>query len=127
MEAYPVIVDFTRNKTISPLEELQNYLLGLNGEVGELTDICKKILYHGKVYDPTELMLELGDILYYLTALCNILGYDLTEIMMNNNAKLIARYNEGYSIQASINRIEDSARAEAGTIDGNGDGIIREK
>lgn len=117
LEAYPTIVDFTRNKEISPIEELQNYLLGLNGECGELTDIFKKVLYHGKEYDPVDVMLEMGDILYYLTAICNILGIDLTETMLNNNAKLIARYKEGYSVKASINRIEESA----------GDGIIREK
>ena len=107
LEVYPIIVDFTRNKSISPLEELQNYLLGLNGECGELTDIFKKILYHGKEYDSSEVLLELGDILYYLTAICNILGIDLTEIMLNNNAKLMARYENGYSISASLNRIED--------------------
>jgi NTP pyrophosphatase (non-canonical NTP hydrolase) len=117
LEAYPTIVDFTRNKEISPIEELQNYLLGLNGECGELTDIFKKVLYHGKEYDPVDVMLEMGDILYYLTAICNILGIDLTETMLNNNAKLIARYEEGYSVKASINRIEESA----------GDGIIRGK
>ena len=107
LEVYPTIVDFTRNKEIGLLEELKNYLLGLNGECGELTDIFKKILYHGKEYDSSEVLLELGDILYYLTAICNILGIDLTEIMLNNNAKLMARYENGYSISASLNRIED--------------------
>lgn len=107
MTAYPHIVDFTRNKNISPLEELQNYLLGLNGEIGELTDIFKKILYHGKDFDATEILLELGDILYYLTAICNIFGIDIAEIMLNNNAKLLARYKDGYSIDASLNRIEE--------------------
>lgn len=123
LEVYPVIVDFTRNREIGELEELKNYLLGLNGEVGELTDIFKKALYHGKDYDPVDILLELGDILYYLTAVSNILGIDLTEIMLNNNAKLIARYKGGYSVNASLNRIEEMA----GTIDGNGDGIIRGK
>lgn len=106
MTAYPYIVDFTRNKNISPLEELQNYLLGLNGEVGELTDIYKKILYHGKEHNPTEIILELGDILYYLTAICNLFGIDIAEVMLNNNAKLMARYKDGYSIEQSKNRIE---------------------
>ena len=124
LEVYPTIVNFTRNKTIGELEELKNYLLGLNGECGELTDIFKKVLYHGKEYDSIDVMLELGDILYYFTAICNILGIDLTEIMLNNNAKLMARYKNGYSIEQSLNRIEEQV---AGTIDGNGDGIIRGK
>lgn len=108
LEVYPIIVDFTRNKSIGPIEELKNYLLGLNGECGELTDIFKKILYHGKEFDPTELILELGDILYYVTAICNVFGIDITEILLNNNAKLIARYKDGYSVQQSLNRIEEN-------------------
>lgn len=117
LEAYPTIVNFTRNKKIGELEELKNYLLGLNGECGELTDIFKKVLYHGKDFDSVDVMLELGDILYYLTAICNILGIDLTEIMLNNNAKLMARYKDGYSIKQSLNRIEEHRNV----IDGNGD------
>ena len=116
LEVYPIIVDFTRNKEIGELEELKDYLLGLNGECGELTDILKKNLYHGKSYEPIDIILELGDILYYITAICNVLKIDITEILLNNNAKLLARYNNGYSIESSLNRIE-----ERGVIDGNGD------
>lgn len=116
-DVYPTIVNMTRNKGIDELEELKNYILGLNGEVGELTDLIKKILYHGKEYEPVDVMLELGDILYYLTAICNILDIDVSEILMNNNAKLLSRYGDGYSIEKSINRIEDdSERKSSGTI-----------
>lgn len=104
---YSTIVDFTRNKDISPLEELKNYTIGLAGECGELADIIKKVLYHGKAYDPTEVLLEIGDILYYATAIANILGFDISEIMLNNNAKLMDRYKEGYSIGQSLKRIEE--------------------
>lgn len=110
LEVYPTLVDFTRNKNIGELEELKNYLLGLNGECGELTDIFKKVLYHGKDFDSVDVMLELGDILYYFTAICNILGMDLSEIMLNNNAKLMARYQDGYSIEQSLNRIEGDGK-----------------
>lgn len=118
LEVYPTLVDFTRNKEIGELEELKNYLLGLNGECGELTDIFKKVLYHGKEFDAVDVMLELGDILYYMTAICNILGMDLSEIMLNNNAKLMARYKNGYSIQQSLDRIEEQS---VDMIHGNGD------
>lgn len=116
MEAYPIIVDFTRNKKIGAVEEIKDYLLGLNGECGELTDIFKKILYHGKEYEANDILLELGDILYYLTAICNVLEIDMHEIMLNNNAKLMQRYKDGYSVESSVNRIEDR-----NVIDGNGD------
>ena len=117
MLAYPTIVNFTRNRNLSLEEELKNYLLGLNGEVGELTDIFKKFFYHGKEFDAMEVMLELGDVLYYLTAICNILGWDINEIMLNNNAKLMARYKDGYSIEQSLNRIEENAKELANAID----------
>lgn len=105
--AYPTLVDFTRNIALSEEEELKDYLLGLNGEVGELTDIFKKILYHGKEYDPVDICLELGDIMYYCVAIMNVLGIDATEVLLNNNAKLISRYPNGFSVEASLNRIEE--------------------
>lgn len=108
LEAYPYFVNFTRNKNLTPIEELKDYVLGLNGEVGELTDLIKKILYHGKEYDPTEVLLELGDILYYLTAIMLVLDIDAGEMLLNNNAKLLARYPNGFSKKDSVNRIEDN-------------------
>lgn len=107
LEVYPTLVDFTRNKSIGFAEELKDYALGLSGEVGELNDLLKKKLYHGKEVQPVDIMLELGDILYYLVAICNVLGIDFYEIALNNNAKLMARYPNGFSIQKSNDRIED--------------------
>ena len=116
MSIYPTVVDFTRNKSISKTQEVINYSLGLAGECGEVVDIVKKIVFHGKNYEPVDLILELGDVLYYLCALCNVLGIDFSEVMLNNNAKLIQRYKNGYSVQQSLNRIED----ERGKLQGNG-------
>lgn len=114
LEVYPILVDFTRNKSVGLEEELKDYALGLSGEVGELNDLIKKMLYHGKEVQPVDLALEIGDILYYLVAICNVLGFDFSEIALNNNAKLMARYPEGYSIEKSNNRIEDATNlAEA--------------
>lgn len=104
---FPHVVNYTRNNSIGEEEELKNYLLGLNGECGELTDIFKKIFYHGKNIEMSDIVLELGDILYYFTAICNILGVSLTDIMLNNNSKLLARYKDGYSVKNSQNRIEE--------------------
>lgn len=123
LSVYPTFVDFTRNKSIGEIEELKDYVLGLNGEVGELTDLVKKILYHGKEYNPTELILELGDIFYYITAIMLVLGIDASEVLLNNNAKLLSRYPNGFDKDKSENRIEDklASRKQRGVIDGNGD------
>lgn len=56
----------------------------------------------------TELMKEAGDILWQLSGLCTVMGWSLEEVAQMNLDKL-------------------AARKVAGTIDGSGDGIIREK
>jgi NTP pyrophosphatase (non-canonical NTP hydrolase) len=55
-----------------------------------------------------ELKKEAGDILWQLAGVCSVMGWSLNEVAQMNLDKL-------------------AARKEAGTIDGNGDGIIREK
>lgn len=39
---------------------------GLSGEAGEVVELVKKHLYHGKPLDPGKFHLELGDVLWYL-------------------------------------------------------------
>ena len=56
----------------------------------------------------SELKKEAGDILWQLSGLCTVMGWDLEDVAQLNLDKL-------------------AARKAAGTIDGNGDGIIREK
>ena len=108
LEAYPILVDYTRNKKIGIVEEMKNYSMGLCGEVGELVDMLKKHLYHGKPLDRVEVMLELGDILYYCVVMMLVLGEPIDLVMLNNNAKLLARYKDGFSEKASNERVEDS-------------------
>lgn len=116
LEVYPTLVEYTQNKSITPDEELKNYCLGLSGEVGEFNDLIKKMLYHGKDVQPVDLALELGDILYYLVAICNVLGFDFYEIALNNNAKLLARYPDGFSTTKSNDRIEEHTNGLESTI-----------
>lgn len=105
---YPTIVKFTQNKNISKEDELINYALGLAGETGEVVDLVKKYMFHGADINPTDIIYELGDALYYLVAICNVLDIDFYDIALNNNAKLMARYPNGFSCDKSNNRIEDN-------------------
>ena len=105
---YPTIVKFTQNKNISKEDELINYTLGLAGETGEVVDLVKKYMFHGADINPTDIIYELGDALYYLVAICNVLDIDFYDIALNNNAKLMARYPNGFSCDKSNNRIEDN-------------------
>lgn len=100
-------------------------MLNLVGEVGEFAGkVAKEIRKdqwmingNGKVLvgDAVEkeklkhdLRAEAGDILWQLSGLCTVMGWSLEEVAQMNLDKL-------------------AARKVAGTIIGNGDGIIREK
>ena len=103
--------------------------LNLVGEVGEFASKVAKALrketgmmdganfYYYKFQEegmPTseelqeELKKEAGDILWQLSGVCSVMGWKLEEVAQMNLDKL-------------------AARKVAGTIDGNGDGIIRGK
>lgn len=102
---YPTIVAKTSNHG-SEAERFSNIGLGLAGEVGEVVDIVKKHVYHGHDLDTTGLLLELGDVLYYLCWLCLEVGLDFSEICYANMEKLNARYPDGFSAERSQHREE---------------------
>lgn len=72
--------------------------IGLSGEVGEIVEIIKKAVFHNKPLSKEYLADEIGDALYYLTILADLIGYDLTEIMSRNNQKLRQRYPEQFDV-----------------------------
>lgn len=92
--------------------------LNLVGEVGEFASKVAKsirkeensIEYNdlGVIENDTELQKEAGDILWQLSGLCTVMGWSLEDVAQQNLDKL-------------------AARKAVGTIDGNGDGIIRGK
>ena len=47
--------------------------------------------------------------MYYLTAISMVLGFDIDLVAANNNAKLLARYQNGFDTVKSNERIEDTA------------------
>lgn len=75
--------------------------LGLAGEVGELTDLFKKHLFHGHTLDREKAILELGDVLWYATELAHALESDLETVLEKNVEKLRARYPDGFSVERS--------------------------
>lgn len=83
---------------------LCNWALGLAGESGEVVELVKKHCFHGKPIDIGELTKELGDVLWYVAALCNTLGLSLSSVMAVNIKKLEERYPNGFTIQDSLNR-----------------------
>lgn len=74
---------------------------GLAGEAGEVIDNVKKAVFHRHGIDRDKLSKELGDVAWYLAGVCSVLGLRLSDVMQQNVHKLLARYPEGYSSEAS--------------------------
>lgn len=75
--------------------------LGLAGEAGEVANKVKKILRDDK-FDRDAIAKEIGDVLWYIAALCRDLNVDMAQLAHDNLAKL-------------------RKRQEAGTLQGDGD------
>ena len=69
---------------------------GLAGETGEVVEILKKALFHGKKIDIEEFKSELGDLLWYIAVAADVVGIDLSEIARHNREKLRKRYPDGF-------------------------------
>lgn len=78
-------------------------VIGLIGEAGEIAGLASHWLVNGE-YDEEKFIKELGDCLWYLSAICTKLNVPLEEVMETNIEKLKTRYPDGFSSEASINR-----------------------
>ncbi len=86
--------------------DLANAALGLTGEAGEVADIIKKHLYQGHDLYPSEVIEELGDVLWYVALMADYFNVTLGFVMQQNITKLKARYPEGFDPVRSVNREE---------------------
>lgn len=72
---------------------------GLSGEAGELVGNIKKALRDDAGIFTQErqakMQKELGDIGWYVSQICNELGWDLDEVLFQNLAKLASRQDRG--------------------------------
>lgn len=81
--------------------------IGLGSEGGELEEIVKKVVFQGKPMDKDTLWhikREMGDVMWYVSTLCQALGTSIQEVVDMNAEKLGARYPEGFEVYRSENR-----------------------
>ena len=94
---------------LSTSELIDDAVYGLCGELGELVDILKKTKFQGHPWtDETRIhaISELGDIMWYLSAMATGLGVSLEEVVQLNIEKLRQRYGEHFDTDKSQHRKE---------------------
>ena len=94
----------TLNMELSKEQLISNMIFGANGELGEVTDILKKDLFHSHKLDQGHLAEEIGDVMFYLVNLATIFNFNMEDILQANVDKLKKRYPDGFDIDRSINR-----------------------
>jgi len=78
-------------------DELLNVgALGLAGESGEVIDLIKKHLFHGKPLDREKAIEELGDVLFYVQCLAEALDVEIAKVAQVNDQKRRRRYPGGF-------------------------------
>jgi NTP pyrophosphatase (non-canonical NTP hydrolase) len=80
-------------------KDLLHWVLGLNGEAGEVAEKLKKVIRDKNSIitedDKQELAKELGDVLWYLAVFAHDLGIPLDVIAQQNLDKLLSRKDRG--------------------------------
>lgn len=106
LNEYQQLAERTVNTRDGEKNEMVNYAMGLAGESGEIVDHMKKYIFHSHELDKTEMAKELGDILWYVANLADVLGFTLDEIAQMNINKLKTRYPSGFSEKDSRERVD---------------------
>jgi NTP pyrophosphatase (non-canonical NTP hydrolase) len=90
-----VMANWSRRRASSgdSLRDLYIMTVGLGGEAGEVQELLKKHVRDGRL-DTQDLLLELGDVLHYLTRIAGRFGFTLDDVMEANVQKIEARARE---------------------------------
>lgn len=86
---------------------LAGWGLGLGGESGEIQEHIKKYVLYGKPLPVAKLHEELGDLLWYVAAVADLLGFDLSTVARANIRKLRKRYPNGFTQADAIARKDE--------------------
>jgi len=93
------------------IERLLTAGVGINAEGGEFLEIIKKMVFQGKPWNDDNrehLIIELGDLLWYVAQATQALGVSFDEVIEVNVKKLEKRYPGGeFDIYYSENRASD--------------------
>ena len=105
VQEYQELAMRTKNNDLTREQHLIDGVLGLCGESGEVSDMLKKHLFQGHDFKKDDLINELGDVMWYIALICESQHLSMNGIMVRNIDKLEKRYKDGFSVEASINRV----------------------
>lgn len=90
------------------ISRLTTAAIGICAEGGEFMEIVKKINFQGKPFNEDNkehLIIELGDIMWYVAQACMALGVGMDDVIWKNTMKLARRYpSGGFDVNKSENR-----------------------
>ena len=93
------------------IHRLLTAAVGISAEGGEFMEIVKKMLFQGKPWNDDNrehLIIELGDVMWYVMQACKALDVSLDEVIAGNVEKLKKRYPGGdFNVYHSENRAAD--------------------
>lgn len=78
------------------VKDLIQPFMGMAKESGELLDLLEKHVYMMRDLPRKELLLELGDVMFYVYQACNALDVLPEEVMVMNVEKLNQRKKRGF-------------------------------
>lgn len=81
------------------------WALGLCGEAGQVADHIKKHVGHGHPLNREYVKKELGDLLWYISALADWLDMSIESIAIQNIDELEEQYPDGFSPEVSLSRV----------------------
>ena len=93
------------------INRLTTAAVGISAEGGEFMEIVKKMVFQGKPWNDDNrehLIIELGDVMWYVMQACMALDVTLDEVIAGNVEKLKKRYPGGdFNVYHSENRAAD--------------------
>lgn len=87
-------------------DAILNWAVGLSEESGEVLGLIKHQMWAGENPSKEEYAKEIGDVLWYLSALCTELDIDFETVASMNLYKLKRRYGDCFDASQSLERHE---------------------
>ena len=99
-----------QDKEYGQAGKILDAILGIVSEAGEVAhvvremnveDLCRSTIYRTGAVEKArrELILELGDVLWYVSEMCDALGVEIEDVMAENIRKLEKRWPDGYKAE----------------------------